>query len=166
MILSPRIIRILCDINALAWRHVVLLLCVEVLVEGFRQYPAQRNAILDVIMGAVMPNLPMGKRTQREFLTGDASQLRIQMISALMLQLVQVFHLHPRLSVTFQHSVCIDAAAITVFHMHPTLSDTFTDGVHPGAAACTESFKLHLILSNLKLQLQMSSLWAACTVGS
>jgi len=70
---------------------VLLLLCAEVLVEGFRHYPAQRNAILDFIMGAVLPNLPMGKRTQREFLTGDASQLRIQMMSALMLQLVQVF---------------------------------------------------------------------------
>ena len=59
-------------------------------MEGFRHYPAQRSAVLDDIMGSVLPNLPMGKRTQREFLCGDASQLRIQMLSALMLQLVQV----------------------------------------------------------------------------
>ena len=84
-------------------------------MEGFRQYPAQRNAILDVIMGAVLPNLPMGKRTQREFLTGDASQLRIQMMSALMLQLVQVFRLHRSLSATSQDGVCTDAAACKVF---------------------------------------------------
>ena len=62
----------------------------EVITEGFRHYPNQRSAILDDIMGLVLPNLPMGKRTQRDFLGGDASQLRIQMLSALMLQLVQV----------------------------------------------------------------------------
>ena len=62
----------------------------EVITEGFQHYPNQRSAILDDIMGLVLPNLPMGKRTQREFLCGDASQLRIQMLSALMLQLVQV----------------------------------------------------------------------------
>lgn len=66
----------------------------ELLVEGFRRYPAQRSALLDDIMGSVVPNLPMGKRTQREFLIGDTSQLRIQMVSALMLQLVQVYPSH------------------------------------------------------------------------
>lgn len=59
-------------------------------MEGFRHYPAQRSAILDDIIGSVLPNLRMGKRTQRDFLCGDASQLKIQMLSALMLQLVQV----------------------------------------------------------------------------
>ena len=62
----------------------------EVITEGFRHNALQRSAILDDIMGSVLPNLPMGKRTQRDFLCGDASQLRIQMLSALMLQLVQV----------------------------------------------------------------------------
>ena len=59
-------------------------------MEGFRHYPAQRSAVLDDIMGAVLPNLPMGKCTQRAFLIGDDEQLRTQMVSALMLQLVQV----------------------------------------------------------------------------
>ena len=59
-------------------------------MEGFRQYPAQRSAVLDDIMVAVLPNLPTGKGTQRAFLIGDAEELRTQMVSALILQLVQV----------------------------------------------------------------------------
>ena len=66
------------------------MLCAEALVEGFRQYPAQRSAVVDDIMGAVLPNLPTGKGTQRAFLIGDEEQLRTQMVSALILQLVQV----------------------------------------------------------------------------
>ena len=66
------------------------MLCAEALVEGFRQYPAQRSAVLDDIMSAVLPNLPTGKCMQRAFLIGDEEQLRTQMVSALMLQLVQV----------------------------------------------------------------------------
>ena len=64
--------------------------CAELLVEGFRQYPDQRSAILDDIMGSVLPNLAMGKRAQREFLIGDTNELRIQMVSALLMQLPQV----------------------------------------------------------------------------
>ena len=67
-----------------------VMLCAEVVVEGFRQYPAQRSVVLDDIMGAVLPNLPTGKCTQRAFLIGDEEQLRTQMVSALILQLVQV----------------------------------------------------------------------------
>ncbi|CAK0782901.1 hypothetical protein CVIRNUC_006096 [Coccomyxa viridis] len=63
---------------------------IEALVEGFRQYPAQRSAVLDDIMGAVLPNLPTGKCTQRAFLIGEEEPLRTQMVSALILQLVQV----------------------------------------------------------------------------
>lgn len=66
------------------------MVCAEVLVEGFRQYPAQRSAVLDDILMAVLPNLPTGKCTQRAFLIGDEEQLRTQMVSALLLQLVQV----------------------------------------------------------------------------
>ena len=66
------------------------MLCAEALVEGFRQYPAQRSAVLDDIMGAVLPNLPTGKCTQRAFLIGEEEPLRTQMVSALILQLVQV----------------------------------------------------------------------------
>ena len=69
----------------------------EVITKGFRQYPAQRSAILDDIMGTVLPNLPMGRRTQREFLCGDASNLRIQMVSALVLQLVKLSFWNSRL---------------------------------------------------------------------
>ena len=67
-----------------------VIICAETLVEGFRQYPAQRSAVLDDIMGAVLPNLPTGKCTQRAFLIGDEEQLRTQMVSALMRHLVQV----------------------------------------------------------------------------
>ena len=59
-------------------------------MEGFKQYPAQRSAVLDDIMVAVLPNLPTGKCMQRAFLIGDEEQLRTQMVSALILQLVQV----------------------------------------------------------------------------
>ena len=72
--------------------------------EGFRHYPLQRSAVLDDILGLVLPNLPMGKRTQREFLCGDANQLRIQMLSALMLQLVQV----PSAATLHASILCLD----------------------------------------------------------
>ena len=71
-------------------KHKVAHFCAELLVEGFRQYPDQRSAILDDIMGSVLPNLAMGKRAQREFLIGDTNELRIQMVSALLMQLPQV----------------------------------------------------------------------------
>jgi hypothetical protein len=60
------------------------------LVAGFKQIKGQRAALLDELMTTVVPNLPTAKRTLRSFIIGDASMSNIQMISALLLQLLQV----------------------------------------------------------------------------
>jgi len=63
------------------------------LVAGFKAFKGQRGALLDELMTAVLPNLPGGKKTRRAFVIGEDRDTAIQMISALLLQLVQVMQL-------------------------------------------------------------------------
>lgn len=60
------------------------------LVSGFKLLKGQRAALLDELMAAVLPNLATAKRTTRSFVIGDGSTSNIQMISALLLQFIQV----------------------------------------------------------------------------
>ncbi|KAK9829724.1 hypothetical protein WJX72_007528 [[Myrmecia] bisecta] len=63
---------------------------VGLLVSGFRHFGPQRQAVMDDILGSLLPNLPTGRRTPRSFVVGEDAGTCIQMVSALIIQMLQV----------------------------------------------------------------------------
>lgn len=56
----------------------------------FKHYPSQRRAVLELLLDGVLPDLAAGRLAPRTFVANDDGSLAIQMITAAVLQMLQV----------------------------------------------------------------------------
>ncbi len=75
------------------WKTFILSLCssAELYVTAFQQMPSLRHALTDNVVATLLPNLLMsGRRLQRTYAVGPAGFSNIQIVSALVVQMLQV----------------------------------------------------------------------------
>lgn len=60
------------------------------LTSVFQNSAQLQGQLLEEILTKVLPSLPMGKRCHRAYVVGDSSSAAIQVITAMLIQMIQV----------------------------------------------------------------------------
>lgn len=64
--------------------------CVGLLIAIFQHCPPLQNTLMEDVLTQVLPRVPVGKRCPRAYLVGDEKSASIQVIVAMLVQMVQV----------------------------------------------------------------------------
>ena len=64
--------------------------CAGLLVAIFQHCPPLQNSLMEEVLTQVLPCVPVGKRCPRAYLVGDEKSASIQVVVAMLVQMIQV----------------------------------------------------------------------------
>ncbi len=64
--------------------------CVGLLIAIFQHCPPLQNTLMEDVLTQVLPCVPVGKRCPRAYLVGDEKSASIQVMVAMLVQMIQV----------------------------------------------------------------------------
>ena len=64
--------------------------CAGLLIAIFQHCPALQNTLMEDVLTQVLPCVPVGKRCPRAYLVGDEKSASIQVVVAMLVQMIQV----------------------------------------------------------------------------